>query len=409
MSTDTGRSTDGGSSHGGSPVSAHSELPPAVRVSEEALAVLRSNSGPLTTLVGQHLGEQLSWYKQLSTEERASLRLIAQRGIQGLVNWLEDQDSRSLPLVNELLGPAPTDLMRTISLQRALQLIRTIVEAVEHRLPGLMPAADQQLMLEAVLRYSREVAFAIADVYARAAESRGAWDSRLEALLVDAVLRAEPAEQIASRAAAVGWQSQGEVAVVIGSAPEQADAVFMSHLRRQCVRFASDAVVGVQGDRLILLLGGVSELHEGLERILNHFGEGPVVYGRHAGSISQASRCAQSTFSGFTAAPAWLQAPRPVGAEDLLPERALSGDPHAKEVLVTCIYQLLEKAGHSLLETVETYASAGHSLEATARELFVHTNTVRYRLKRITEITGWDPMVPRDAYVLQTALAVGRL
>ena len=183
------------------------KLPPAVKVSDEALKVLRSNSGPLTTRVGQHLEEQLPWYKQLSTEERASLRLISQRGIQGLVNWLQDPASRNLPLVNELLGPAPTDLMRTISLQRALQLIRTIVEAVEQRLPGLMPEADRQLMREAVLRYSREVAFAIADVYARAAESRGAWDSRLEALLVDAVLRAEPGEQISSRAAAVGWQS----------------------------------------------------------------------------------------------------------------------------------------------------------------------------------------------------------
>lgn len=70
---------------------------------------------------------------------------------------------------------------------------------------------------------------------------------------------------------------------------------------------------------------------------------------------------------------------------------------------------MLEQAGHSLLETVESYVNLGHSLEATARELYVHTNTVRYRLKRVTEVTGWDPMEPRDAYVLQTALALGRL
>ena len=299
--------------------------------------------------------------------------------------------------------------MRTISLQRALQLIRTIVEAVEQRLPGLMPDADRQLMLVAVLRYSREVAFAIADVYARAAESRGAWDSRLEALLVDAILRAEPAEQIASRAAAVGWQSPTGVVVIVGSAPEQADAVFMSHLRRQCIRFSADAVVGVQGDRLILLLGGATGLQDGLERILPAFGEGQVVYSEHDGPIAYASRAAAAAFAGFTAAPAWSQAPRPVAAEDLLPERVLSGDPQAKEVLVSGIYRLLDEAGHGLLETVEAYVSTGHSLEATARELFVHTNTVRYRLKRVTEVTGWDPMTPRDAYVLQTALALGRL
>lgn len=386
------------------------QFPETVRVSKEALDVLRNNTGLLTTEVGQHLESSLTWYSQLSTEERASLRLISQRGIAGLANWLQDPAARSLPLVNELLGPAPTDLMRTISLQRALQLIRTIVEAVEARLPSLMPDQDRPAMLEAVLRYSREVAFAIADVYARAAESRGAWDSRLEALLVDAVLRAEPAEQIASRAAAVGWQSGSGVVVVVGAAPDQStDAVFLSHLRRQCVRFATDAVVGVQGDRLILLLGGVTHLAEGLERVLPHFGEGPVIYAEHSGAVSRAAQCAQAAFAGFSAAPAWSRAPRPAAAEELLPERALAGDPHARQALTHGIYAPLEAAGHGLLETVDSYVNAGHSLEATARELFVHTNTVRYRLKRVTEVTGWDPMEPRDAYVLQAALSLGRL
>ncbi|GGE68475.1 PucR family transcriptional regulator [Nesterenkonia cremea] len=385
------------------------QLPPAVHVSEEALQVLKSHSGSLTNAVNAHLESTLSWYKQLSTDERASLRLIAQRGIQGLANWLEHSEARSLPLVNELLGPAPTELMRTISLQRALQLIRTIVEAVEQRLPGLVPESDQRVMLEAVLRYSREVAFAIADVYARAAESRGAWDSRLEALLVDAVLRGEPEEQIASRAAAVGWNSSTSVVVVVGAAPDQADAVFMSHLRRQCVRFASDAVVGVQGDRLVLFLGGVTDLKDGFERILSRFGPGHVVYSQTEGTIAQAHRCAQAAYSGYTAADAWTEAPQPVAAEDLLPERALAGDATAKESLRGAIFAPLQEAGNGLLETATAYINGGHSLEATARGLFVHPNTVRYRLRRICDITGWDPMLPRDAYVLQTALAVGRL
>ncbi|GAB3843752.1 PucR family transcriptional regulator [Nesterenkonia populi] len=384
-------------------------LPAPVAISDEALRTLRSSLSRLTTTVGEHLEEELSWYATLSTEERASLRLIAQRGISGLVSWLENQDARSLPLVNELLGPAPTDLMRSISLQRALQLIRTIVDAVEQRLPALMPPADQPLVLEAVLRYSREVAFAIADVYARAAESRGAWDSRLEALLVDALLRDEPAEQISSRAAAVGWQSPAGVSVVVGEAPLEADTVFISNLRRQCIRFAVDAVVGVQGQRLILLLGGTADLAGGLDRIESHFGEGPIVHAHHDGAIAEAAGAATSAFSGYSAAPAWSQAPRPVAAEDLLPERALAGDAAAKDTLVTRIHRVLAGAGHSLLETVQAYVEGGHSLEATARELYVHTNTVRYRLKRVTEVTGWDPMEPRDAYVLQTALALGRL
>jgi len=41
--------------------------------------------------------------------------------------------------------------------------------------------------------------------------------------------------------------------------------------------------------------------------------------------------------------------------------------------------------------------------------LFVHPNTVRYRLRRIADFTGRDPTVPRDAYVLRVASTVGRL
>jgi DNA-binding PucR family transcriptional regulator len=34
---------------------------------------------------------------------------------------------------------------------------------------------------------------------------------------------------------------------------------------------------------------------------------------------------------------------------------------------------------------------------------------VRYRLKRVCDVTGWDPLIPREAFVLQAALVVGRL
>ena len=48
------------------------------------------------------------------------------------------------------------------------------------------------------------------------------------------------------------------------------------------------------------------------------------------------------------------------------------------------------------------------SVEAAARALFVHANTVRYRLRRIHEVTGYSPTDPRDAYALRLALTLGR-
>ena len=48
------------------------------------------------------------------------------------------------------------------------------------------------------------------------------------------------------------------------------------------------------------------------------------------------------------------------------------------------------------------------SIESCARELFVHVNTVRYRLRQVTDITGFDPADPTDALTLRLSLMVAR-
>ncbi|WP_034810232.1 helix-turn-helix domain-containing protein, partial [Intrasporangium oryzae] len=45
----------------------------------------------------------------------------------------------------------------------------------------------------------------------------------------------------------------------------------------------------------------------------------------------------------------------------------------------------------------------------TARALFVHPNTVRYRLGRITDSIGYDLTIPREAWAVRVAIALGRL
>ena len=113
--------------------------------------------------------------------------------------------------------------------------------------------------------------------------------------------------------------------------------------------------------------------------------------------------------AGLEAAHAWPAAPRPVHSEELWPERLMTGDLLARAAIVEQIHAPLAASTTGLEETLSTYISVGHSLEATSRELYVHANTVRYRLRRITDLTGWDPLVPRDAFVLHCALVAGRL
>lgn len=369
---------------------------------------LKDNIGKLSTATLKQLNLSLPWYRGLRPDERSALGMVAQKGIASFVNWYERPASPAWVL-SDVFGTAPTELTRSISLQKALQLIRVVVQVVEDLVPELAEDNVQGPLREAVLRYSREVAFAAADVYARAAETRGSWDTRLEALVVDAILRGESSDALRSRIAAVGWTSTAPITVMVGSSPSDTNASFVNELRRATARLSEDALVGIQGERLILVLGGMDDSAGSYTRLAELFGPGPVVYGPRADSLVEAGPSAQAAFAGLTAARAWPAAPRPVAADDLWPERVMSGDDSARKALVRSIYRPLLGASNGLAETLSAYLSLGHSLEATARELFVHANTVRYRLRRVCDVTGWDPMLPREAFVLQTALVVGRL
>ncbi|WP_235815971.1 PucR family transcriptional regulator [Bifidobacterium lemurum] len=139
----------------------------------------------------------------------------------------------------------------------------------------------------------------------------------------------------------------------------------------------------------------------------------PVCLGPSRQGVSGAMHTVRAVLFALKAAPAVSphDVPRPMRADDVLPERALIGDEDARRELVSSVYGSLTAGGPDdpTLLTVSTFLQCGGSLETVAKELNVHPNTVRYRLKRAAESTGWDATDPREAYVLTTAIALGRI
>lgn len=386
--------------------------PTEVMGKTETLAWLRRISGDLATVTIKRLEETLPWYAEMPPARRSAVGLVAQAGITSFIQWYDDPESTPW-IASDIFAVAPRELLRSVSLQQTLQLIRVTVEVTEERVAG-----KGEHLREAILLYSREVAFAAADVYARAAEARGLWDARLEALVVDSILTGEADEELPSRIAALGWHGHGEVAVLVGTTPPQFD---VDQLRRTARKLGVDVLIGVQGSRLVLVVGraepagrpeesgGDLPFAEIAKRLEPGFGSGHLVLGPTVPALVDASQSARAALAGFAVARAWRHAPRPVDADDLLPERALAGDPLAKQTLVERIYRPLQSHSADLVATLWAYLDNGRSLEATARELFVHPNTVRYRLKRVSEVIGWDATGPREALILQTALILGSI
>jgi DNA-binding PucR family transcriptional regulator len=372
---------------------------------------LERATGILATATIARMEDRFPWYRAMPADERSWVGLVIQAGIAAFVDWYANPGEDGPKVTADVFGTAPRELTRAVTLQQTVELVRVAIEVVEEMVPDMVGPDHAAEIREGVLRYSREIAFATADVYARAAEARGAWDARLEALIVDSVLRGEADEEVRSRAAALGWTEQGSVAVTVGRTPvhvEDPEAV-VDAIRRAARQAGYDVLTGAQGDRMVAVLGGVDDAIKAASAVAGHFGDGPVVVGPPAADLVRAAESARTAISGLRAAEGWPDAPRPVTADALLPERALAGDGHARRALVGDIYQPIVESGPVVVETLAAYLESGGSVEAAARLLFVHPNTVRYRLRRVVDLCGLNPTDARDAYTLRLALTLGRL
>ncbi|GAB7191304.1 fatty acid biosynthesis transcriptional regulator FasR [Kineococcus sp. NUM-3379] len=389
--------------------------PARTSLSEGTFRRLEAARGAFGSAIASRMEESLPWYRALPPSERSWVALVAQAGFASFMRWLRDPEA--VPVAGtDVFGTAPRELTRAVTLEQTVELVRTAITVCEEGVDAVVDPEDLPRVREALLRYSREVAFGAAGVYARAAESRGAWDARLEALVVDAVLRGDAEETVSSRAVALGWRLDAAASVVVGTVAlgdggGAGDEGRLVRRVRRVVRGAGgDCLIGVQGERLVVVLGGPADPLAVAEELAGSaFGGGPVVVGPPVAALPLAARSARAALAGMVAARAWPGAPRPVLADDLLPERAMSGDVAARRALVDRVHRPLEQAQGALLETLTAYLEHGSSLEACARALFVHPNTVRYRLRRVGEVCGWTPTSPRERFVLQTALVLGRL
>lgn len=373
----------------------------------------RQRAGALGAAAVAQMEERHEWYRTLAPEQRSAVGLVAQSGIAAFLDWFAGNDAPGAARVDataDVFGTAPRELARSISLARTLDLIRTVVDVVERDVVALAPPGQQAVVREAVLRYSREVAFGAAEVYAQAAETRGAWDARLEALVVDAVLRGEADESMQSRAAALGWGSVTSVAVLVATPPPDPDEPVVPLLHRLLRDSSMSLLASVSAGRLVCILGGVEDPLAAAGVLAGALGDGPVVVGPLVPHLFAAGRSARAALSGYAAAPARAHCPRPVSAQHLLAERALLGDERARSTLVQGVDRpLRDRAGGTLLATATAYLESTGGIEGAARALLVHPNTIRYRLGSITSATGLDLTDPHDAFTARVALALGRV
>ncbi|WP_300768339.1 CdaR family transcriptional regulator [uncultured Bifidobacterium sp.] len=239
-------------------------------------------------------------------------------------------------------------------------------------------------------------------------------DDRLHSIIFECLTDGIADDRVVSLMHVMGWNDEDTCMAAAGKVPSDA---------RDAERDLGD-VMRSHGVGLILsgmrsgwmvAVGAAREsqtVEDAFAALAGFFDDGsPVCLGDMGRSAHGASSSIRGVLSALRTIPAVPDLPRVIRSCDVLPERALLGDEDARHQLYETVYSALREGGplNPNLPTVDAFLRLGGSLDATARHLKVHPNTVRYRLKRIATTTGWDATDPREAYVLRTALAIGRI
>ena len=255
---------------------------------------------------------------------------------------------------------------------------------------------------EATSAYVDELAAASTDGYAQQLREQAGEGDRRRRELAELLLRGgAPGSVVAAAAAGIGWRSLDAVIPVVLRPDQARDARF---------RFGQDGVVVERARDAVLLLragprAGRAQLAEALQ------GRGAVV----GPALPWAQVPEAVRLTELAAELVGVQAggsPGPAFADDHLVALALTGEPGALAVLsarrLAAFAPLRAAQRETLLATLDAWLRHWGSRAAVSAELFVHPQTVSYRVRRLRELLGPALDDPASRFELQLVLAARR-
>lgn len=286
-------------------------------------------------------------------------------------------------------GRGPEILLSALRISSRL-LLRAAVDAVARSRPvGVREVVD---LSDAITGFTDELASACTDGYARQVrEDAGESDRRRRHLagLLLAGGAAWPA--VVQASAAIGWPPPDRLTAVLVPAAQARAARF---------RFGADGVLAERGEEAVLLLRGIrarAELAEALHG--RRAVVGPTLGWEQVPTAVQLAE--------LTARPAPGQAP--VFADDHLAGLALRGQPAALAVLAQRrlggLSGLRPAQRETLLRTLHSWLWHWGSRTEVAAGLFVHPQTVSYRIAQLRQLLGADLDDPRVRFELLLAVS----
>jgi hypothetical protein len=277
------------------------------------------------------------------------------------------------------------------------------------------PEVHDVLLLAAadIWAVSDELSSQVTDAYRTALADKVRRDAQMRAVLVGSLLDGDTAaaEELVESATMLHLRRTGEFAVVSAEcaipgteALRNVEQVLSRHSVTSAWRLDHDHQdglvelrVGFRGERLYDALTGLGQGRVGISSVFRSLAGAPEAR-RQARVACAAGAPSSQDIVRFEQHPLAV---------------LLAGAPEQAAFLGrTILGPVLELPANDralLLETARTWLAAHGSTSSAAQRLFLHRNTVRYRLHRLEELTGRDFARPADAAELYVALESVRI
>ena len=378
----------------GSPWSSGPMLPHVTAgLSQATLRRIELASGELAATCLAEMEHRQPWFGRLPADQRAGVLLVTQTGVANFVAWLGER-GESIRLTAEAFRIAPHDLAQRLSLRQTVDLVRIATDVFEHHLPPL--AADEAGAARARrghpalrpgdrLRRRHGLRGCRRDPRRLGRPPGGAGRRRRRPR------RDRPLAGLPGLGAGLGRrggaarrrrQPRERAPGGPGHAAPRGGPRRPFRPRRGAGQQAGRAGLGARlaGRRLPRAVGHGVRTRPGRDRA---GGAGP---GR--GARQRPRRAVRAARRTRVARRAPARRGRRPAARAGAGGRRGGPRPARRGHRRPC------RRPGELRRTLEVYLEGGGALEACARALFVHPNTVRYRLRRVSEITQPRPGRP---------------
>jgi hypothetical protein len=331
------------------------------------------------------------------------VRTAVQVAIERFLDLVGTDDAALPPRVREVFvalgaGEAREDRGPEALLAALRMASRLLLRTASESLAELGPVDTGALidLSDAIATYVDELVAASTDGFARQLREQAGEGDRRRRQLAELLLRGgAPSGAVAAAAAGIGWRTLDVLVPVLLPADQARDARF---------RYGVDGiVVDRERDAVLLVRAGpraervqLAEALQGRAAVV-----GPAV---DWAQVPEALRLAEATAAMLDGG----AEPGPVFVDDHLAALALRGEPGALAVLsarrLAPLAGLRRTQRDNLLVTLHSWLRHWGSRSDVSAELFVHPQTVSYRLNRLRDLLGDDLDDPAARFELLLVL-----